>query len=186
MMIVVVVVVGGGERPGIHGRLLRFILPACCRLQGNELAANTIINGFGSRDNPIDPGSIGGGKNGLKIAWQNSRGAMGSSGIHANLDSSQNSVGGPIRPHLHPSVAHSRGHRMGRRISDGGPYVQSYRHYIEKKYLPEIKSNSNIKKSDSNMSSTSSVKMLLMEQLEKKAYGMLPNRKEWLQQVCAN
>ena len=146
-----------------------------------------MANGFGSRDNPVDPSGVSGGE-GLQIAWQTSWGAMGSSGIQAILDSSQSSVTGPIRPHLHPSHQHPRGGRMGRRTSDGGPYVQGYRQFIEKRsqqQLPLIKSTNNIERSDSAMSSTSSVKMLLMEkQLEKKAYGGLPNsRKEWLLQV---
>jgi len=162
------------------------------RLQVAEIAGNQVINGFGSRDYSIDPGSVGGGEDGLRIAWQTVGGggaaALGSLRISGNLDSSQNSVGGPIRPHLHPSLANNTRNRMGRRTSDGGPYVQGYRQFMEKRnlQLPEIKSNSNMKRSDSSVSSTSSVKMLLMEkQLEKQAYGGLPrSRKEWLQQVC--
>ena len=154
-----------------------------------EIAGNQVVNGFGSRDHPIDPGSIGGGEDGLRIAWPTiGMATMGSLGIPVNLDSSQNSVGGPIRAHLHPSQPATR-NRMGRRTSDGGPYVQGYRQFIEKRLpLPEImSSSSNMKRSDSSVSSTSSVKMLLMEkQLEKQqlGYGGLPHsRKEWLQQV---
>lgn len=162
----------------------------------NESSNDQISNGFGScsgGDNPADPGGIGGGGGGhgggAGIAWHtmSTSGAMGSSGIQPHTDySSQNSMGGPIRHQHQPHqyLALPKNPRMGRRVSDGGPYVAAYKLYIEKRNpLPQIKSSTNIEKCDStSMSSTNSVKMLLQEKQEKKAYGGLPNsRKEWLQ-----
>ena len=119
---------------------------------------------------------------------------MGSSGIHytttttanySHKNSSQTSMGGSINGPLRGGGA-GVGHylhmppkgRMGRRVSDGGPYVAAYRMFIEKRnpQLTQIRSNTNIEKSDS--SSVNSVKLLLQER--KASYGGLPNnRREW-------
>ena len=108
---------------------------------------------------------------------------MGSSGIHYNYPS-QSSVGGSINGPLRGPANHylhmPPKARMGRRVSDGGPYVAAYKMFIEKRnpQLTQIRSNTNIEKSDS--SSVSSVKPLLQER--KASYGGLPNnRREWQQ-----
>lgn len=109
---------------------------------------------------------------------------MGSAGIHYanygpdNLSQTSlggtGSMGGPLRYHH----LQTTGARMGRRVSDGGPYVAAYKLYIEKRnpQLTQIMSATNIEKSEGNhMSSANSVKMLLQE---KKNYGGLPH-KDW-------
>ena len=103
---------------------------------------------------------------------------MGSLGIQYSYvdNSSQNSVGGPTRHHyLHLNTA-----RMGRRVSDGGPYVAAYKLFIEKRnpQLTQIMSSNDVGL-DVSTSSTNSVKVLLQE---KKAYGGLPksDHREWL------
>lgn len=175
--------------------IIIFYSTLCSRfLEMTETSNNQLSNGFGScngGDNPADPGGVGG----AAVAWHTipTSGVMGSSKIQPNLDhSSQNSVGGPMRhlhqqfqPQTHQNLPIPKNPRMGRRVSDGGPYADAYRLYIEKRYpqLPQIKSSTNIERCDStNMSSTNSVKMLLQETQEKKGYGGLPNsRREWLQ-----
>ncbi len=104
---------------------------------------------------------------------------MGSSGFtYSNYsidNSSQNNVGGPTRLHAPKNV------RLGRRVSDGGPYVASYKLFIEKRtpQLSEIRSSTNIDRTDSSMASSSnSVRVLLQE---RKAIGGQPySNKEWL------
>ena len=154
-------------------------------------------NGFSScngEGNPADVGGTGGGVGGTVIAWHAmpGSGAMCSSRVQPNFDhSSLSSVGGPIRP-LHPQPYQLQPHhfvplpknpRMGRRASDGGPYVAAYRLFIDKRNpLPQIKSSNTIERCYSTMNSTNSVKTLLQERQEKKCYGELPNcRKEWLE-----
>ena len=132
---------------------------------------------------------------GTVMAWHAmpGSGTMGSSGIQPNFDhSSLSSVGGPMRPshqqqykpQPHQFLPLPKNPRMGRRVSDGGPYVAAYRLFIDKRNpLPQIKSSNNIERCDStSMNSTNSVKLLLQETQEKKCYGGLPNsRREWLE-----
>lgn len=143
-----------------------------------------IPNGFGSsQGGSTNLGTTSGGV-GLALNSILTSNAMGSSGVHYtnyNPDSSlQTSLGGingisgisgPARHHY----VHAA--RMGRRVSDGGPYVAAYKLYIEKRN-PQMMQTS-IDRSDS-VSSSSSVRMLLEE--KKKGYGGLPNNhREWLQ-----
>ena len=112
---------------------------------------------------------------------------LGSTGIHypagymqgdtSSQASLGGSIGGPLRHHYLQAPG---GGRMGRRVSDGGPYVAAYKLYIEKRnpQLTQIMSATNLDKAEgNNMSSSNSVRMLLQE---KKAYGGLPHR-DWVQ-----
>ena len=154
----------------------------CYRLREiTENSSGQINNGFGSCNNSSVVAECA--ASAINGTGASASTTMGSSGVYfANYGdhSSQNSVSGasgPIRQHyLHPKHP-----RMGRRVSDGGPYVTAYKLFIEKRapQLTQIRSNTNIDKSDSTgISSASSVKMLLQE--KKSSYGVLPNHKEWL------
>ncbi len=147
----------------------------------SENSSGQISNGFGScttTEHPLTEGfALGSGM----------PGKMGSSGIHYTNyplnHSSQSSMGGSINGPLRGPGGHyihmpPKG-RMGRRVSDGGPYVAAYKMFMEKRspQLTQIRSNTNIEKSDS--SSVSSVKLLLQEKV---SYGGLPNTtREWQQ-----
>lgn len=148
-------------------------------------------SGFGSISNnpPVADSSGGAGLvfNGIPTA-----NLMGSSGVHYNTgygpdNSSQTSLGGagsmgPLRYHH----LQTPGARMGRRVSDGGPYVAAYKLFIEKRnpQLTQIMSANHIEKTEgTNMSSANSVKMLLQDKI---AHGGLPH-KDWFhykEQVC--
>lgn len=84
------------------------------------------------------------------------------------------------RPLLQPPLR-SRG---GRRASDGGPYAAAFRLYLEKRtpQLAQINSQSSLQDSTS-LSSTSSVKQLLLEKRVQEAhFGRPPLQpKEWIQ-----
>ena len=182
------------------------------RLRGiTENSSGQISNGFGSCNNNNGSvvaectGSMTSSSNNGGVVTTSTAAAVGSSGIYfpnyrptgngtgggggggglTGMDkSSQNNVGGangmsgPMRHHY----LMSKQVRMGRRVSDGGPYVAAYKLYIEKRspQLTQIRSNSNIDKADSgSVGLASSVKMLLQD---KTTYGGLPNshRGEWM------
>lgn len=164
---------------------------SCCRLrQITENSSGQIGNGFGSCNNSSVAAECAGSGVVNNGGVPTSTGVGSTGGVYfANYgvdNSSQNSVSGinglsgPMRHHyLHVS----KHVRMGRRVSDGGPYVAAYKLFIEKRgpQLTQIHSNSNIDRSDStSISSANSIKMLLQE---KKSYGGLPSnsRGEWMQ-----
>ena len=160
----------------------------------NEVPISQVPNGFGSCNGENDKfsGITGIGRGGAEIAWQrmSTSGAIELSGNRPSLDvSSQSSVGGTVwQLHQQPIqhyVTQPKNVRMGRRVSDGGPYGAAYKLFIEKRnpQLPLIRSNNNIEKCDSaQMSSSNSVRKLLQETQEMKCYGGLPHsRKEWIQ-----
>ena len=158
----------------------------------SEIAPGQISNGFGGSTTG-EPGaptpngsthSIGG------VAIGNMIGS--STGVpYANYflnHSSQNNMGGSINGPLRSAVAgNHHSHmppkaRMGRRVSDGGPYVAAYKKmFLEKRNLQlnQIQSNSNIEKLDS--SSVNSMKLLMQERERKVSYGGLPGNtnREW-------
>ena len=86
----------------------------------------------------------------------------------------------PTRPFLQPPLRS----RVGRRASDGGPYAAAFRLYLEKRtpHLAQINSQSSLQDSV-NLSSTSSVKQLLLDKRAQEGYlvqqQMQPQ--EWLQ-----
>ena len=104
--------------------------------------------------------------------------------------SSQSSVSGPSHRHLQPSRA-----RMGRRVSDGGPYLNAWQKYFMEKRTPnlsQINSSTSINRPENtDMSYSSSVKALLQQKTllaQGETYGGLPStHRQWLQhnnQVC--
>ena len=108
-----------------------------------------------------------------------------STGVASSLQSSVGSMNAPNRHDL-PIPTRSR---MGRRVSDGGPYAAAYKVFMERRspLLAQLNSTNSIDRQDSSgLSGTNSVKKLLLEQRAHVAqYGQLPSP-GWIQQVSVD
>ncbi len=101
--------------------------------------------------------------------------------------SSQSSMGGgaPVHRHLQPS----RGARMGRRVSDGGPYLKAYQKYFMERrnpnLLPQINSSNAVNlPMSTDVGRTGSLRALRQQSKagmqQGEAYG--GQRQQWMQQ----
>ena len=108
-----------------------------------------------------------------------------STGVDSSLQSSVGSMNAPNRHYL---PIPSRGPRLGRRVSDGGPYAAAYKVFMERRspLLAQLNSTNSIDRQDSSgLTGTNSVKRLLLEQrAHATQYGQLPSP-GWIQQVSA-
>ena len=109
--------------------------------------------------------------------------ALSNTGVNNASHSSVSGAGGGATPNRqYLPVPPRPSTRMGRRVSDGGPYAAAYRLFIEKRspQLAQINSSTSIdKQQGSTGHSMNSIKLLLQERQAQQQYGGLPSH-HWL------